>query len=94
MSGSHLTSHLTSHQIGSKAGTQIVKDSLNAGIDWPYITIACETAVAVVVAAIIQMTESNDGIRLATELVDVALYLMGSSSISVGLPQSVWLLWR
>jgi hypothetical protein len=63
--------HLTSHQIGSKAGTQIVKDSLNAGIDWPDTIIACETAVAIVVAAIIQMTEPSDGRRLATELVDV-----------------------
>lgn len=63
--------HTTSHQIACKAAKQIVQDGEAAGLDWTDIVISCETVIAIVVAAVVEISASGaDPHRLATELID------------------------
>lgn len=60
----------TSHQIAAKAGMQIVKEGAAAGLAWSDIAISCETAVAIAVAACVEMAGRPDHAQFATELVE------------------------
>lgn len=44
-----------SHRIAAEAASNLVKKSVEAGLDWPEIAVACETAVAIVVSACAKM---------------------------------------
>ena len=59
------------HHIASKAGMQIVRAGRDAGLDWKEIAIACESAVAIVIATVVEMGAGRaDPVQFATELVD------------------------
>jgi hypothetical protein len=58
------------HQIATRAATQIVKEGVAAGLGWTDIAISCESAIAIVVAAAIEMDGRPDHLEYATELVD------------------------
>lgn len=59
-----------SHRIAAKAGMQIVKEGAAAGLAWADIAISCETAVAIAVAACVEMAGKPDHAQFASELVE------------------------
>lgn len=59
-----------SHMIGAKAGSQIVKEGVAAGMSWTDIVISCETAIAVVIAASAELSGTPDRQRFASDMID------------------------
>lgn len=77
------------HQIATKAAMHLVQDTIDAGLDWSELLVACETVATIVIAYICE-TKGPNTVRLATELMEsmtrnahvrvTALILDGSST--------------
>lgn len=58
------------HSIAARAGTQIVKEGVAAGLSWESIAVSCETAISIVVAACVEMAGNPDRVQFAGELIE------------------------
>lgn len=59
------------HRIATKAAMQIVKEAAEADLDWVQISIAMESAVAIVVATCASMAQTPRPVDFVREVIDV-----------------------